>query len=115
VNAGHNPQFLIRAHGPIEPLSSTGLPIALYAGHGYAEGRVRVEHGDLLFFYTDGLVEAENATGDMFGADRLQQLLAEAQSRDIDTILRQVEERVRAFRGTVEPFDDATMMALRVI
>jgi serine phosphatase RsbU (regulator of sigma subunit) len=115
VNAGHNPQFLIRAHGPIEPLSSTGLPIALYAGHGYSEGRVRVEHGDLLFFYTDGLVEAENAAGDMFGADRLQQLLAEVQSRDIDTILRQVEERVRAFRGSVEPLDDATMMALRVI
>ena len=60
-------------------------------------------------------MEAENATGDMFGADRLQQLLAEAQSREIDTILRQLEERVRAFRGTVEPFDDATMMALRVI
>ena len=51
----------------------------------------------------------------MFGADRLQQLLAEVQSRDIDAILLQIEERVRAFRGSVEPFDDATMMALRVI
>jgi serine phosphatase RsbU (regulator of sigma subunit) len=115
VNAGHNPQFLIRSHGPIEPLSSTGLPVALYAGHGYSESRIRVEHGDLLFFYTDGLVEAENAAGDMFGADRLQQLLAEAQSRDIDAVLRTVEDRVRAFRGNVEPFDDATMMALRII
>jgi serine phosphatase RsbU (regulator of sigma subunit) len=115
VNAGHNPQFLIRSHGPIEPLSSTGLPIALYAGHGYSERRIHVEHGDLLFFYTDGLVETENASGEMFGAERLQQLLAEVQSRDIDAILLQIEERVRAFRGTVEPFDDATMMALRVI
>ena len=115
VNAGHNPQFVIRSRGPIEPLSSTGLPIALYAGHGYSEGRVQLEHGDLLFFYTDGLVEAENASDDMFGAERLQQLLAEVQSRDIDTILLQVEERVRTFRGSVEPLDDATMMALRVI
>ena len=115
VNAGHNPQFVIRAQGPIEPLSSTGLPIALYAGHGYKEARVELAHGDLLFFYTDGLVEAENASGDMFGAERLQQILSEAQSRDIDTVLRQVEERARAFRGGVEPFDDATMMALRVI
>ena len=115
VNAGHNPQFLIRAHGPIEPLSSTGLPIALYAGHGYSEARVPVEHGDLLFFYTDGLVEAEDASGEMFGAERLQQLLAEVQPRDIDVILRQVEERVRVFRGNIEPLDDATMMALRVI
>ena len=74
-----------------------------------------LEHGDLLFFYTDGLVEAENDEGDMFGAERLQQLLAEAQSRDIDALLRHVEENVRAFRGSVEPLDDATMMALRVI
>jgi sigma-B regulation protein RsbU (phosphoserine phosphatase) len=76
---------------------------------------VQVAHGDLLFFYTDGLVEAENAAGDMFGAERLQQLLAESQARDIDALLAHVEERVRTFRGGMEPFDDATMMALRVI
>ena len=115
VNAGHNPQFLIRDRGGIEPLSSTGLPIALYSGHGYREEQIDVEHGDLLFFYTDGLVEAENAQGDMFGAERLQGLLAAAQARDIDAILLHVEERVRTFRGGVEPLDDATMMALRVI
>ncbi|HEY0875932.1 MAG TPA: SpoIIE family protein phosphatase [Vicinamibacterales bacterium] len=115
VNAGHNPQFLIRGDGRIQPLSSTGLPIALFAGHGYSEASVSLEQGDLLFFYTDGLVEAENAAGDMFGAERLQQLLADTQSRDIDAILRHVEENVRAFRGSVEPLDDATMMALRVI
>lgn len=115
VNAGHNPQFLIRSRGGITPLSSTGLPIALYAGHGYAEEQVALEPGDLLFFYTDGLVEAEDKDGDLFGADRLQQLLAEAQARDIDSLLVHVEERVRTFRGAVEPLDDATMMALRVI
>jgi len=60
-------------------------------------------------------VETEDASGDMFGADRLQQLLDEAQSRDIDTILSMVEDRIRAFRGNVEPLDDATMMALRII
>jgi serine phosphatase RsbU (regulator of sigma subunit) len=115
VNAGHNPQFLIRGRGGITPLSSTGLPIALYAGHGYAEEQVALEPGDLLFFYTDGLVEAENEEGDLFGADRLQHLLAEAQAREIDSLLIHVEEHVRAFRGSIEPLDDATMMALRVI
>ena len=114
VNAGHNPQFLIRRRGGIEPLSSTGLPIALYAGHGYSEARVALEPDDLLFFYTDGLVEAENASGEMFGAERLQQLLSEAQARDLASILTLVEGRVRTFRGDVEPLDDATMMALRV-
>jgi sigma-B regulation protein RsbU (phosphoserine phosphatase) len=114
VNAGHNPQFLIRRDGGIQSLASTGLPIALYAGHGYSERTVAIEPGDLLFFYTDGLVEAENAAGEMFGAERLQALLAQAQARELDAILQQVETEVRAFRGAVEPLDDATMMALRV-
>ena len=114
VNAGHNPQFVLRRQGGIEPLGSTGMPIALYAGHGYAEAAVTLAAGDLLFFYTDGLVETENEQGDMFGAERLQALLAAEQAQTIDTVLQRVEEQVTTFRGEAEPFDDATMMALRI-
>jgi serine phosphatase RsbU (regulator of sigma subunit) len=114
VNAGHNPQFVLRVSGGIEPLGSTGMPIALYAGHGYTESAVELAAGDLLFFYTDGLVETEDERGDMFGADRLQALLATEQAQGIDTVLHRVEEQVTAFRGKAEPFDDATMMALRI-
>lgn len=114
VNAGHNPQFLLRAHGGIEPLSSTGMPIALYAGQGYQESVVRISAGDLLFFYTDGLVEAEDERGEMFGAERLQRLLEAAHTDRIDTVLERVDTTIRSFRGGAEPFDDATMMALRI-
>jgi serine phosphatase RsbU (regulator of sigma subunit) len=114
VNAGHNPQFVIRAHDGIEPLSSTGMPIALYAGHGYSEARVELATGDLLFFYTDGLVETMNGAGDMFDVERLQTLLAAAQTHEVDAVLARIEEEVAAFRGETEPFDDATMMAMRI-
>ena len=114
VNAGHNPQFILRKGGGIEPLGSTGMPIALYAGHGYTEARIALADGDLLFFYTDGLVETENTEGDMFGAERLQASLAVEQAQDIDTVLQRIEAQVTAFRGLAEPFDDATMMALRI-
>lgn len=114
VNAGHNPQFLLRRRGGIEPLSSTGMPIALYAGQGYQESVVDVAAGDLLFFYTDGLVETENERGEMFGAERLQALLAAEHEQRIDTVLERVDAAVRSFRGRAEPFDDATMMALRI-
>lgn len=114
VNAGHNPQFILRADGGIDQLGSTGMPIALYSGHGYREARVRLAPGDLLFFYTDGLVETENERGEMFGAERLQRILSAQQSQGIDTVLQQVEDQVAAFRGQAEPFDDATMMALRI-
>jgi sigma-B regulation protein RsbU (phosphoserine phosphatase) len=114
VNAGHNPQFLLRAAGGLEPLSSTGMPIALYAGHGYREMRVALAPGDLLFFYTDGLVETENEAGDMFGAERLQALLATEHHQSVDTVLHRVEHAVTTFRGNAEPFDDATLMAMRI-
>jgi serine phosphatase RsbU (regulator of sigma subunit) len=113
VNAGHNPQFVLRADG-IEPLSSTGLPIALYAGHGYKEARVSLASGDFLFFYTDGLVETENEAGEMFGAERLQTILAAERTHGIDAVLQRVEHAATGFRGGAELFDDATMMALRI-
>jgi serine phosphatase RsbU (regulator of sigma subunit) len=114
VNAGHNPQFLLRGGGGIEQLGSTGMPIALYSGHGYRDACVRLAPGDLLFFYTDGLVETEDERGEMFGADRLQRILSAQQADSIDDVLHQVEAQVLAFRGKAEPFDDATMMALRI-
>lgn len=114
VNAGHNPQFVLRAQGGIEPLGSTGLPIALYAGHGYRESQVTLGPGDLLFFYTDGLVETENEAGDMFGAERLQALLEREHMQGIAPLLQHVEARIGEFRGNAELFDDATLMALRV-
>ena len=114
VNAGHNPQFVFRAAGEIAALGSTGMPIALYAGHGYTEARTELLPGDLLFFYTDGLVETENEQKEMFGSERLQTLLEKERSQDIDSILQHIEQSITAFRGSAEPFDDATLMALRI-
>ncbi len=114
VNAGHNPQFVLHAAAGISPLASTGMPIALYAGHGYSEARVELSSGDLLFFYTDGLVETENERKDMFGAERLQAILQRERAESIDIILHRVEDSVKTYRGSAEPFDDATMMALRI-
>jgi len=114
VNAGHNPQFVLRPSGGIVPLGSTGMPIALYAGHGYTESCAELAAGDLLFFYTDGLVETENEQGEMFGAERLQSMLESERAESIDTLLHLVEQRVAAFRGRAEPFDDATLMAMRI-
>jgi serine phosphatase RsbU (regulator of sigma subunit) len=114
VNAGHNPQFLLRQRGGTERLSSTGMPIALYAGQGYQESVVDVAAGDLLFFYTDGLDETENERGEMFGAERLETLLVGEHEHRIETVLERVDSAVRSFRGRAEPFDDATMMALRI-
>ena len=112
VNAGHHPQFVLRRNGALERMPSAGLPVGLFAGHGYREQEATLEGGDLLFFYTDGTIETENETGEMFGIERLEALL-ESQ-HEYDTVLERVESALRDFRGKAELFDDATMMALRV-
>jgi serine phosphatase RsbU (regulator of sigma subunit) len=114
VNAGHNPQYVLRGDGGVERMSSMGLPIGLFGGHGYTEGRVSLAPGDLLFFYTDGLVEAEDTRGDQFGPERLEAILTEEHGRGIDAVLERIERDVDAFRGSAEPLDDATLMAMRV-
>jgi serine phosphatase RsbU (regulator of sigma subunit) len=113
VNAGHQPQFLIRGDG-IEPLSAGGMPVGLYPGQGYVEKTVQLADNDLLFFYTDGMVEVENEQGEMFGAERLEPLLRPQRDEGVDTLLERVENHVRHFRGRAEPFDDVTIMALRL-
>ena len=113
VNAGHHPQFLIRGDG-IVPLSSGGMPVGLFAGHGYVERTVQLADEDVLFFYTDGLVELENEAGEMFGSERLELLLRKYSGEGVDVLLERTEQGVRAFRGAAEPFDDLTLMALRL-
>jgi len=117
VNAGHNPQFVLRPNQPIERMAATGIPIGLLAGHGYTQNDVQLASGDLLFFYTDGCVESENESDEEFGPDRLETLLVSLATLGPitpDRVLHQIEESVTAFRGTREPFDDATMMAVRI-
>jgi sigma-B regulation protein RsbU (phosphoserine phosphatase) len=114
VNAGHNPQFVLRTGGRLERMAATGLPIGLLPGHPYTERRVRLSAGDVLFFYTDGCVEAENAAGDMFGNPRLERVLTEGSLTSADDILTRVEGEVKRFRAGREPFDDATMMVVKV-
>ncbi|HET9373243.1 MAG TPA: SpoIIE family protein phosphatase, partial [Vicinamibacterales bacterium] len=115
VNAGHHPQYVVRKNGGLDVMSSTGLPVGLLAGRGYRASEVQLEAGDLLFFYTDGCVETEDAAGEFFGAERLESVLAQRDpARGIDDLLQHVERDVSAFRGSTEQFDDATMMAVTI-
>jgi len=114
VNAGHNPQFLLRGSGGLERLSSTGLPVGLMPGRGFEARTVPVSPGDLLFLYTDGAVEAPNEAGEFFDTARLEQALAAASDEGVDQVLVRVEQAIRTFRGSADPADDATMLALRV-
>jgi serine phosphatase RsbU (regulator of sigma subunit) len=114
INAGHHPQYILHKGGALARMESSGLPVGLVAGRGHMEHRIQLSAGDLLFFYTDGCVEAESETDDMFGAERLESLLVSFATDGTGDLLERVETAISAFRGRREPFDDATMMAVRV-
>jgi serine phosphatase RsbU (regulator of sigma subunit) len=114
VNAGHNPQYVLRHGGGLERMQSTGLPIGLLSGHGYTEQRLQLAAGDLLFFYTDGCVEAEDPAGELFGSEQLEAALVAAAGSSADQVLASVEAEITRFRAGRELPDDATMMAVKV-
>jgi serine phosphatase RsbU (regulator of sigma subunit) len=114
INAGHNPQLLLRSDGSLLRLESTGRPLGLLQGGGYEEVRLTLEKGDCVFLYTDGLVEAENDGGQEFGMQNLEKLLAKKEAHGFEDSLEFVQQAVQHHRGTLEPNDDATMMLVHV-
>ena len=114
VNAGHNPPFVVRADGGVDRLEATGVPLGMFDGMHHDEQRTLVAPGDLLFFYTDGIVEAFDPQGEQYGTERLEELLATVKRHGIDAVLTRVDDAVRVFRAGAELSDDATMMVLRV-
>jgi sigma-B regulation protein RsbU (phosphoserine phosphatase) len=114
VNAGHNTQFVRRVDGAIDRLVSSGRPPGLYPGGGYEEERIGLRDGDALFLFTDGIVEAEDESGEPFGMERLEAVLSVHRGDDLEGLLRHAQEAVGTHRGPREADDDATMLALRV-
>jgi len=115
VNAGHNTQVAVRASGGIERLASAGRPVGLLPGGGYEERSLTLCGGDGLFLFTDGLVEAEDETGEPFGMERLESILVANRSSGLDGLLEAVGGAARRHRGKVDAADDATMLVLRFI
>ena len=114
VNAGHNPPLVLRGAGGLESLDSTGRPLGLLPGGGYEERRVTLRAGDALLIFTDGVVDLENEAGESLGMRGVLDLIEGNGLRDGDDLLPRLAAALRAWRGSREPPDDATLVVLRV-
>ncbi|MGA8223364.1 MAG: PP2C family protein-serine/threonine phosphatase [Candidatus Acidiferrales bacterium] len=118
VNAGHNDPILRRASGGIERLSTGGppfgLPLFTENEISYQLGRVQLQPGDLLFIFTDGVVEAVNQAGQEYGEARLLACLLGAPPEPAAETLKRVMADVNQFVGAVRQHDDITCLVLRV-
>jgi sigma-B regulation protein RsbU (phosphoserine phosphatase) len=112
TNAGHLAPILLRG-SEIHTLESTGTVVGAFAMARYQEKTVRLNQGDLLVAYTDGIVEPENAYGEMFGEDRLKDLLVKYAKADSSEIITRTMEAVNQWTGSSELQDDMTMLVAR--
>ncbi len=112
ANAGHDLPCLHRTSGEAEELRATGMPLGLMPGMGYEEKQTILEVGEAALFYTDGLVEAHDAKGEMFGFPRLRALIAKhGEERSLGDFLL---EDLSSFTGEGwEQEDDITLLTLR--
>jgi sigma-B regulation protein RsbU (phosphoserine phosphatase) len=114
VNAGHNPPLLYRhATGRVDYMPKGGRAIGWFKDNPLTAEEVDLEPGDLLVYYTDGLTEAEDAAGNAYGEERLQQLVAHVGSQSASMVRDYIVQDVESFCGDVPLFDDLTLMVVR--
>jgi steroid delta-isomerase-like uncharacterized protein len=112
ANAGHDPPYLRRRNGEAEELRARGMPLGLMPGMGYEEKEIVLDVGEAALFYSDGLVEAHDPKGEMFGFPRVRVLVTEhAEERSLGDFLL---EELYSFVGEGwEQEDDITLLTLK--
>lgn len=117
-SAGHNPPVLIHANGKSEYLQSDGgIVLGGMAGVEYGESSMTFQEGDRLYLYTDGVTEALNPDGDLYGEKNLLSLLTgeKIAQMPLEELLRAVRTSVKQFANGALQSDDITMMAVEFI
>ena len=114
ANAGHNRPLLWRARGrELERLDQGGMALGVMEGERLEDYAVRLEPGDHLVLYTDGVSEAFSPQGDMYGEERLREAIQAAAAGSAQSMLDAIGSSVVAFTGDVAPSDDRTLVVLR--
>ncbi len=113
-NAGHNPPVVSDMAGPHFLQCAENLPVGVMAGFKYTEESIRLNNGQSLFLYTDGLTEAENADKQFFGDERMLELLGRYRDTSPRELICHAAEAVASFAGAVNQSDDLTMLCLRL-
>lgn len=115
TNAGHNPPIVYRADtGECEYLPVRDFFLGGRQDAEYREGRIVLNEGDIVLFYTDGLKEGQNSLKEQFGMERIKRLLKESAIYDPASIQELISYEFNDFLAGEPPYDDVTMMVIKV-
>lgn len=114
VNAGHNPPFLIRNNNPIR-LSEGGIILGVMKTMmPYNSSTIKLESGDKIILFTDGVSEAMNDQSEEFSEERLEKIAIQTASLDSSKTISSIRKSIEAFANGAPQSDDLTLMAVKV-
>jgi phosphoserine phosphatase RsbU/P len=99
----------------IETIRAEGFPLGMFPNATWEEFSIATQPGDSLVFFSDGIVDAQNAAGEMFGNDRLIATVKKHQHKSASRLAESILTDVGRFQGKRDRFDDETVVVLRVI
>ena len=100
--------------GKIEIIEATGLPLGLFDDADYDEFSFHAKPGDMFVFFSDGILDASNKAGELFGRERVERIVAENPTAPTDTIVKMIFQAVAEHASGEDAFDDETVVAVRV-
>jgi sigma-B regulation protein RsbU (phosphoserine phosphatase) len=112
VNAGHCPPMLVRGGGIAAELAATGMPAGLIEEAAFEVATERLEPGDKVVIYSDGVTEAQNPRGEFFGKKRLREIVTSHAAETCTAIHDAIQEGVSAFAEGARQSDDITVVAM---
>jgi sigma-B regulation protein RsbU (phosphoserine phosphatase) len=113
-NAGHNPPYILRKNGELQRLpNSNSTMLGVFDFMDFQDESEKLEEGDMLVMYTDGVDEACNVDNQEFTDERLELALNECVGLNCKESIEKVLSRVREFVGEAEQSDDITMLAIK--
>jgi sigma-B regulation protein RsbU (phosphoserine phosphatase) len=108
------PRPLYCHDGKIEVIEATGLPLGLFDDAEYDEFTFKAKPGDMFVFFSDGILDARNKAGDMFGRTRVETIVAGCAEVSADCVVKSLFKAATEHAGGEEAFDDETVVAIKV-
>jgi sigma-B regulation protein RsbU (phosphoserine phosphatase) len=100
--------------GKNEVIEATGLPLGLFDEADYDEFRFRMKPGEMFVFFSDGILDARNRNGELFGRGRVESIVAQCAERSADCVVDLLFKAVAEHSAGMETFDDQTVVAIKV-
>jgi sigma-B regulation protein RsbU (phosphoserine phosphatase) len=114
VNAGHFHPFVLRRDGQVRDLDEGGAVLGLVEEARYTQGRIRLQPGDLIVFYTDGVIERADAEGEFYGIDRLKDAARRSRGDEARIALYSMLGDLQDWSGGLPAEDDTTLIVVKV-